>query len=257
MTTADLTPAAPSDLARAAAYALHSVRITLHQVPFVVFTIALPVGMYLLFAMMFGDEGGGAARAGIMVNMAAYGGLGAAMNAGARIQDDLRTGFLRQLMVAGITPRGFLAGSLASASAIVLPALIAVFLVGALTGVDLAPGRMVAGIAVLWLGLLPAILIGLVLGMFLRGSAASAGSVVAMMLLAIAGGLWMPLSMFPSWMQTIGHGLPTHWLSQAGIWALGGTGFPVTGVLVVGLWVLVLGGIVLLGMRRSQGGAGR
>lgn len=243
--------------ARAAAYAYHSIRITLHQVPFVVFTIALPVGMYLLFSMMFGEMGGGAARAGIMVNMAAYGGLGAAITAGSQIQEDLRTGFLRQLMVAGLTPRGFLLGSLAAASAIVLPALVAVFAVGAVTGVEVGVGRMLAGILVLWAGLLPAILIGLVLGMFLRGSAASAGSVVAMMLLAIAGGLWMPLEMFPSWMQTLGHGLPTYWMSRWGTWTLGGPQAPAVGLLVVGVWVAVLAATVLLGMRASKGGSRR
>ncbi|EWS79611.1 ABC transporter permease [Brachybacterium phenoliresistens] len=242
---------------RAAAYAYHSIRITLHQVPFVVFTIALPVGMYLLFSMMFGDMGEGAARAGIMVNMAAYGGLGAAVTAGAQIQEDLRTGFLRQLMVAGLTPRGFLIGSLAAASAIVLPALVAVFLTGAVTGVDATPGRMIAAIGVLWAGLLPAILIGLVLGMFLRGSAASAGSVVVMMLMAIAGGLWMPLEMFPGWMQSLGQGLPTFWMSRWGAWALGGPQAPAIGLLVVGIWVAALALTVLLGMRRSRGGSRR
>ena len=47
--------AAPSAISRTARYALHTTRMTLTNVPFTVFTVAMPVGMYLLFGMMFGQ----------------------------------------------------------------------------------------------------------------------------------------------------------------------------------------------------------
>src|SRR5699024_2449632 len=97
--------AAPSASRRTARYALHTTRMTVTNVMFMVFTIAMPVGMYLLFSMMFGDQSGGQVRGVIMINMAAYGGLGAAVTAGTQIQEDQRNGFLRQLIVAGLSPR--------------------------------------------------------------------------------------------------------------------------------------------------------
>ncbi|MGO1228589.1 MAG: ABC transporter permease, partial [Brachybacterium sp.] len=187
------TAAAPSAATRTVRYALHTTRMTVTNVMFMVFTIAMPVGMYLLFGMMFGDEAEGTARGMIMVNMAAYGGLGAAVTAGTQIQEDQRNGFLRQLIVAGLSPRSFLAGSVMAASAVILPALFAVGVVGIATGVEVAPGSFLTTLVVLWLGLLPTILIGLVLGMVLKGGAAMAGGVVTMMAMAIFGGLWMPL----------------------------------------------------------------
>ncbi|GAA4528442.1 ABC transporter permease [Brachybacterium paraconglomeratum] len=247
------TTAAPSDASRTVRYALHTTRMTVTNVMFMLFTIAMPVGMYLLFGMMFGDQTGGEARGMIMVNMAAYGGLGAAVTAGTQIQEDQRTGFLRQLIVAGLSPRSFLAGSVMAASAVILPALIAVGLVGIATGVDVSPGSFLATLAVLWLGLLPTILIGIVLGMVLKGGTAMAGGVITMMAMAIFGGLWMPLEMFPSWMQSVGHAIPTFWISQLGQWSMYGGELPLAGLAVIGAWTLVLGALCALSLRRAVG----
>ena len=247
------TDAAPSAATRTVRYALHTTRMTVTNVMFMVFTIAMPVGMYLLFGMLFGDLGGGDARGMIMVNMAAYGGLGAAVTAGTQIQEDQRNGFLRQLIVAGLSPRSFLTGSVMAASAVIVPALVAVGLVGVLTGVEAGPGPLMATLAVLWLGLLPTILIGIVLGMVLKGGTAMAGGVITMMAMAIFGGLWMPLETFPSWMQDLGHAIPTYWISQLGAWTLQGGELPVTGLLVIGAWTLVLGLLCSVSLRRAVG----
>ncbi|MFE7605358.1 ABC transporter permease [Brachybacterium paraconglomeratum] len=247
------TAAAPSAATRTLRYAAHTTAMTLTNVAFMVFTIALPVGMYLLFSMMFGAEAEGQARGLVMINMAAYGGLGAAVTAGTQIQEDQRNGFLRQLVVAGLSPRSFLIGSVIAASAVIVPALAAVGLVGLATGVEASPGRFLLTLVVLWLGLLPTILIGLVLGMVLRGAAAMAGGVVTMMAMAIFGGLWMPLEMFPQWMQELGRLLPTYWISSLGQWSLQGAELPVTGLVVIGAWTLVLGALCLVSMSRAVG----
>ena len=247
------TAAAPSAATRTLRYAAHTTAMTVTNVAFMVFTIALPVGMYLLFSMMFGAEAEGQARGLIMINMAAYGGLGAAVTAGTQIQEDQRNGFLRQLVVAGLSPRSFLIGSVIAASAVIVPALAAVGLVGLATGVEASPDRFLLTLVVLWLGLLPTILIGLVLGMVLRGAAAMAGGVVTMMAMAIFGGLWMPLEMFPQWMQELGRLLPTYWISSLGQWSLQGAELPVTGLVVIGAWTLVLGALCLVSMSRAVG----
>ncbi|MGP9680739.1 ABC transporter permease [Brachybacterium sp. AOP3-A1-3] len=245
--------AAPSAARRTLHYALHTTRMTVTNVMFMVFTILMPVGMYLLFSMMFGNEAGGEAGGLIMVNMAAYGGLGAAVTAGTQIQEDQRNGFLRQLIVAGLSPRSFLAGSVMAASAVIVPALLAVGIAGLLTGVEASMGAFLLTLVVLWLGLLPTILIGLVLGMVLKGGAAMAGGVVTMMAMAIFGGLWMPLEMFPGWMQSVGHALPTYWISSLGEWSLYGGELPVMGLLVIGAWSVALGLLCAVSMSRAVG----
>ena len=243
----------PSALRRTLRYAGHTTRMTVTNIFFMLFTIALPVGMYLLFGMLIGEQDGGQVRGLIMVNMAAYGGLGAAVTAGTQVQEDQRNGFLRQLIVAGMSPRTFLVGSVIAASAVIVPALAAVVAVGVVTGVDVGPLPLLATLVVLWLGLLPTILIGLVLGMVLKGGAAMAGGVVTMMAMAILGGLWMPLEMFPDWMQTLGQFIPTYWISRLGEWTMYGGDLPATGLLVIGAWTLVLATVTAVSMSRAVG----
>ena len=74
-----------------------------------------------------------------------------------------------------------------------------------------------------------------------------------MMAMAIFGGLWMPLEMFPDWMQTIGKALPSHWIAKLGTWALYGGELPVTGLLVIGIWTLVLGVICAVSLNKAIG----
>ena len=243
----------PSALRRTGRYAWHTTRMTVTNIFFMLFTIIMPVGMYLLFGMLMGDLEGGQVRGLIMVNMAAYGGLGAAVTAGTQVQEDQRNGFLRQLIVAGMSARTFLIGSVIAASAVIIPALVAVIAVGLATGVDVGLLPVAATLVVLWLGLLPTILIGLVLGMVLKGGAAMAGGVVTMMAMAILGGLWMPLEMFPGWMQTLGQFIPTYWISRLGEWTLYGGDLPAVGLLVIGAWTLVLGTVCLVSMSRAVG----
>jgi len=214
------TAAAPSAATRTVRYALHTTRMTVTNVMFMAFTIAMPVGMYLLFGMLFGDQG---------------------------------DGFLRQLIVAGLSPRSFLVGSVMAASAVIVPALAAVGLIGVLTGVEVGAVPFLATLAVLWLGLLPTILIGIVLGMVLKGGTAMAGGVITMMAMAIFGGLWMPLEMFPAWMQSIGQAIPTYWISQLGQWTMYGGELPATGLAVIGAWTLVLGVLCAVSLRRAVG----
>src|SRR5699024_10558692 len=117
------------------------------------------------------------------------------------------------------------------------------------------PGPLprLAPLVVLWLGLLPTILVGLVLGMVLKGGAAMAGGVVTMMAMAILGGLWMPLEMFPDWMQTLGKFIPTYWISRLGEWTMYGGDLPATGLLVIGAWTLVLATVTAVSMSRAVG----
>src|SRR5699024_10819639 len=86
-----------------------------------------------------------------------------------------------------------------------------------------------------------------------KGGTAMAGGVITMMAMAIFGGLWMPLEMFPDWMQQIGRAIPTYWISQLGTWSLQGGELPVAGLLVIGAWTLGLGGLCVLSLRRAVG----
>lgn len=267
LTTADAPSRASADrgapasqLTRTLRYAVSSTTTTLRNGMFVFFTVALPIALFLLFNGLYGSQEtrGTTVGAVMMVSMAAYGGLGAAINAGAMIQLERQSGWLRQLMVAGLMPRSFVIGKLVAAMAIVLPALLGVMLAGVLfAGVRITLGEGIGVLAVLWICMIPMVLIGLALGLALRPSAVQAASTIGMMALAILGGLWVPAEMFPDWMQTLAQVTPSYWIGQLGTWVITQGELPVRGLLILGAWTLALALACIVLLRRATATSSR
>lgn len=239
-------------------YVWRSWLLSLRDWSFLVFVIALPVTMYAFFSGIYGDETSGAGTGGVrvaavmMVTMAAYGGLGAAMSAGAQIQAERSTGWFRQLMLTSLTPARFMAAKVIVAISIVIPAIGMVFLAGRLfRSVDLPIGTWLASGGLLLVSLLPMIVLGLVIGLWLKPQAAQAATTMTMLVLSMIGGLWFPLEMMPSWMQTVGRLLPSYWAGRLGIWPIVEGDFPLRGVVVIGVWAIILVAAGVFGYRHA------
>lgn len=253
-TSAPTRSAPASQFTRGVRYARSATVVTLSRGMFLFFTIGMPVAMFLLFNGLFGKEAAGDTSYGtlIMIRMAAYGGLGAAINTGALIQLERTNGWLRQLMVAGLTPRAFVAGRMAAAMGVVLPVLTAVFLCGiAFAGVRMSPGAALLSLLQLWIGMIPMILLGLVIALALKPTAAQPVITIGMMALAMLGGLWFPAELFPGWLQTVSAFTPSRWLGELGTWSVTGAAFPVQGLLVLIAWTVVLGTLAGLLLGRA------
>lgn len=237
---------------RAARYALANTGVTLRNGAFMFFTVALPTAMFLMFNTIYGAEAEGAAGVAIMTNMAAYGSLGGALNAGSLLQTERMSGWLRQLTVAGLDPRGFVVGKIVAGMAVILPALLVVVGVGlTIGGVDLSLGRAALVIAVLWAAMLPMIILGLVVALVLPVNAVQGASTIVLMVLALVGGLWFPYDFFPAWLQGVADWTPTRAISLLGTWAAFGGDLPLRGLLVLGLWSLGLAVLASLLFRRA------
>ena len=235
-------------------YLLGSLGIMLREWSFLAFVVAMPTTMYLFFSSMFGGyatDGGVSVAAVMMVTMATYGGLGAAMSAGNQIQNERSTGWFRQLMITGLTPTQFVAAKVLVAVGVVIPAIGIVFIAGALRGVRLDASTWLGSFALLLVALLPMLLLGLTLGLWFKPAAASAATTLVMLALSMLGGLWIPLEMMPAAMQTLGQALPSYWAAQIGTWPITGGAFPWQGVAVIAAWSLVLIGLGALGYRRA------
>ncbi|HHV20215.1 MAG TPA: ABC transporter permease [Propionibacterium sp.] len=252
--TIDATTRATPRTPRFLHYFLHSLGHLVRDWSFLAFLIAMPVTMYLFFSGIYGDqmtEGGVTVAAIMMVTMATYGGLGAAMSAGTSIQSERSSGWFRQLMLTPLTPTEFVASKVLTAVAAVVPALVAVAVAGMIRGVRLPLDTWLSILGLLILALLPMVILGLVIGLWFKQQTASAVTTLTMLTLSMVGGLWFPLDMMPEFMQTIGKLLPSHWAGQIGIWPIVGGGFPWHGVLVLACWVLGLIGLGALGYGRA------
>ncbi|MFT4297555.1 MAG: ABC transporter permease [Micropruina sp.] len=235
-------------------YTGQSILTQLRDWAFLGFVIVMPTTIYLFFASIYGDEGtdsGFNVAALMMVMMATYGGLGAAMNAGSQIQSERSSGWFRQLMLTSLTPAQFVAAKVITAVAVVIPAIVTVFIAGAARGVRLDAGSWAASLGLIVASLLPMVVFGLVIALWFKPQTATAATTLAMLVLAMLGGLWFPLDMMPEAMQTVGRTLPSYWANQIGSWPLTGGDFPWQGVWVLGCWLLALVVIGALGYRRA------
>lgn len=245
---------APGALARLARYTAASIGQMVREWSFIAFIIAMPTTMYLFFSGIYGDQvasGGVTVAAIMMVTMATYGGLGAAMSAGATIQAERSSGWFRQLMLTPLSATQFFTAKVTTAVAVVVPALGAVFLAGAIQGVRLPATTWLAIGGLLLASLLPMVVLGLVIGLWFKQQTASAVTTLTMLTLSMVGGLWFPLDMMPAGLQFVGRLLPSYWAGQIGTWPLVQGDFPTQGVLVIGAWTVSLLVLGALGYRRA------
>ncbi|WP_431330920.1 ABC transporter permease [Streptomyces sp. IPPR8] len=234
-------------------YVLLEVRRTLRAPGFVAGGVAVPVLMYLLFTNLGGGDAGGW-RTGAMVGMAAYGAVGSALNTGGGVAEDRAIGWLRQLRVTPMRPHQVVLGRTLTASVTVLPALTAVLAAGGLVnGVRLAPWQWASLALLLWLGSVPFTLLGLGNGYRLTGQTTGVVNMVANLGLAVLGGLWFPLALFPEWLRTVSAYTPANRFAELGTSVAAGHAPPPGGILVLTVWLPVFGTYALLSYRRTTG----
>lgn len=227
------------------------VRRTLRDTGFVVFGIAMPVLMYLLFTNLGTNETEWSTAS--MVGMSAYGALGAALSVGTGVAEDKSLGWLRQLRVTPMTPRQVVIGRALTGSVIVLPSIAAVLLAGALVnGVRMeAPWQWVAVILALWLGALPFTLLGMGNGYRLTAQTTGVVNLACNLGLAVVGGLWFPAQLFPDWLRTLSSYTPTNRFAELGRTMTEGTAPGLAAIAVIGTWALLFAAYAVVSYRRS------
>jgi ABC-2 type transport system permease protein len=233
------------------AYVRLEVRRTLRDVGFVISSIGVPVMMYLLFTNL-GGQNDPAFKSAAMIGMAAYGALGAALSLGTGVAEDKSTGWLRQLRVTPMSPRQVVVGRALTGSVIVLPAITAVLLAGAtVNGVRLDSWQWAVVALTLWAGSLPFTLLGLGNGYRLSSQAAGAVNVACNLGLAVVGGLWFPIDLFPGWLRALSDYTPTNRFAELGRAVTEGTAPGIATLTILVAWAALFGLYAAVSYRRS------
>ena len=184
------------------------------------FSIAMPVAMYAVFASLFGTDGGGSVSGAtlMLATFGAFGVISVALTPGIGIAEDRERGWLQVKRVSAVPVRTTLAAKVAAS----LPVAFGVYAAMSLTAV--AMGRFDTGVgtwlqvaALLLLGSLPFALLSMAVGFVARGRSAPAIINAVFMPMAIAGGLWMPLEVLPAFVRDVAVWLPTYHTSQLGV----------------------------------------
>ncbi|CAN5763865.1 ABC transporter permease [soil metagenome] len=196
----------------------------------VFFSIALPVVFFALFASLLADESERSVSVATLM-LATFGTFGvvgvALLNPGIGVAEDRERGWLRVKRVSPVPVTTTLAAKVVAG----LPVAFGVFAAMSLTAValgafetDLVTWSKLAGI--LLVGSLPFALLGLAVGFMTSGRLAPVVLNAIFFTGAIAGGLWFPVEMMPTFVGYLAPWLPTYHLAQLGVGVL--LGDPVT-----------------------------
>lgn len=148
----------------------------------------------------------------MMVSMASFGALTAVlMGNSERIAKERESGWVRQLRLTTLPGRGYVLAKTASAAVVSLPSIIVVFVVAALVkDVRLDAWQWLALTGAVWAGSLVFAALGVAIGYSATGDAVRPITMIVYFGLSLLGGLWMPTTTFPQWLQDIAAWVPTH-----------------------------------------------
>ena len=210
---------------------------------YLILALIAPVGFYLLFAGLYGSQvsGGLTTQVALMVSLAVFGAMWAVMLAtGPRIAQDRGIGWQRQLQLLPISPRAILLARLLAAILLALPAIALMLLTAVIThGVSLDAGQWVALTLLVWLGSIPFAVLGIAIGYATSGEIAFGLLYGLNLVLAALGGLWFPISIFPSGLQTFSKLTPSYRAADLGWHVVGGRALDFTSVLILLAWLAI------------------
>ncbi|MEV1023910.1 ABC transporter permease [Streptomyces sp. NPDC050264] len=184
---------------------------------FLFFSVIYPSVLFLLIAgsadsTAIVDGTGLNLPAFMMVSMASFGALTAVlMGNSERIAKERESGWVRQLRLTTLPGRGYVLAKTASAAVVSLPSIVIVFVVAAVfKDVRIDAWQWLALTGAIWAGSLCFAALGVAIGYLASGDAVRPITMIVYFGLSILGGLWMPTTTFPQWLQSIAKWLPTH-----------------------------------------------
>lgn len=217
------------------------------------FVLIFPSVFFFLFSSNIRRQAGPAgssALAYLMISMAVYGAMVGTTAGGAAVAVERSLGWSRQLRLTPLRPAAYGGMKVLTAMMLGLMAVVVDYTVGAISGVRLdAWVWIVSGLAA-WLCSLVFASLGLFVGFLLPSENVMqfVGPILA--ILAMFGGLFIPLQMLPPTMQTVAKFTPVYGVGQLARAPLTGD-FTVGAVLSVIAWTAIFGMGATLLFRRD------
>jgi ABC-2 type transport system permease protein len=229
------------------------IRRTLRNKKFMFFSVIYPSALFLMIAGTQGNakvpDSGLTMPLFVMVAMASFGALTTVlMGNSERIAKEREKGWVRQLRLTSLPGRGYVLAKIAGSAVVTLPAIVIVFVVAAAAkGVRLDSWQWIALTAVIWAGSIVFAALGVALGYVVSGDAVRPVTMIVYFGLSILGGLWMPATLYPQWLQNIAEWLPTHAYAALGqAIELGGAPHAKDVAILAGYFLLFAGGAAWL-----------
>jgi ABC-2 type transport system permease protein len=185
----------------------------------IIFALVVPIALFLLVGLnnkyVNQTDGQGNVSAFIMISISLYGAVLSTTAGGAMVSIERAAGWSRQLRLTPLSPAAYIVIKLLAAMVLGMVSVAAVFIIGSVTGKPVMPtGIWIASGLSVWVGSLVFAAFGLFLGYLLPTENVMQFLGLIVGLLGFAGGLFVPISQFPSVIQTIAKCTPLYGLNQ-------------------------------------------
>jgi ABC-2 type transport system permease protein len=219
---------------------------------YVVPTIGFPALFFALLALPYARSSPGAANQ-LTLSYMAFAVMGVALyQFGVGIAAERGRPWERYLRTLPVsTAERFAARAIAAAVFGILAALVVALVSRLFTPIDLTALQWLQAFAYALIGGVPFVLIGIAVGYWVSARAAVPLATACNLVLAYAGGLWIPPRYLPAVLQLISPYLPTRAFGDL-LWSITGDASAARAVVVLLCYVLVFAGIAAFGYRRDE-----
>ncbi len=220
---------------------------TVRNVRYIIFTLGIPVGFYLLYGAMFDSHHSFAHTswgAYFLISMATYGAVGTTFNVtGTETAQERAQGWQKYLALTPLSGTQYVMAKIMTAMIANLGVMVVLTLVAALRGVAIFAQPILPAIFGVWLGSISFAALGLSIGQVLDSTTASYGVVVAYLALGFLGGLWTPLTVLPAIFRHIAAWLPSYAAASLGWSVLAHHAESLRNIGVLAGYIIVFGGV--------------
>lgn len=209
-----------------------------------VFILVMPAAFFLLFGLPQRGQNldNGLPVAGwVMISLAVYAAMVATTSAGAAVATERALGWSRQLRLTPLRPGAYVATKVATAMVLAVLGVVVEFAVGAGSGVQLPVHVWVGSGLIAWLGSLVFAAFGLFVGYLAPAENVMQFLGPVLAILAMLGGLFVPLEIMPHVMQQVARFSPVYGVGRLARAPLTGEGLDWVAVANVTAWTAVFG----------------
>ena len=209
----------------------------------VLISIVVPVVLFLIFhnQSKLAVRGGPKIGAEILIGIAVYGSMLASTAGGAMVSIERALGWSRQLRLTPLAPVAYVAIKLTIAMVLGFVSVLAVYVVGLISGVSIETGVLVASGLLALVGAVVFAALGLFLGYLLPSENVMQFISPILGVLAFVGGLLVPINLMPPTIQDIAPYAPTYGVAAIARFPLLGGAFDWTWILNLVAWTLAFG----------------
>jgi len=215
---------------------------------YLLFTVGLPVILYLIIAKQGNKAYGVEFTAYYMVAMATFGSFAGALNGNSiRISEERKVGWIRQLRLTPLPANAYVIAKILTSMATTIPSIVIVLLLGRFYGgVHLAIWQWLVIAVIIWLGSTIFAALAVAIGYRFPPDQVQPITMLLYFVFTILGGIWFPLS---GALQNIGKGTPTYEAVKISTDVIANSSVPAYLIIGLVVWLAIFAGLATLSVR--------